>query len=69
LVVAPDPRQPDRELVKRVAAIDLDGRLLLAGDAQDASTDSRTFVAIDPAAIRGRPWFRVRPLERLGRVG
>jgi hypothetical protein len=52
-----------------VAAIDLDGRLLLAGDARDASTDSRTFGAIDPTAIRGRPWFRVRPLERLGRVG
>lgn len=69
LVVAADPRRPDRELVKRVAAIDLDGRLLLTGDARDASTDSRTFGAIDPAAVRGRPWFRVRPLERFGRIG
>jgi nickel-type superoxide dismutase maturation protease len=68
LVVAPDPRQPERDLVKRVAAVDLDGRLLLAGDARDASTDSRTFGAVDPATVRGRPWFRVRPLERLGRV-
>jgi nickel-type superoxide dismutase maturation protease len=68
LVVALDPRDPGRELVKRVAALDLDGRLLLAGDARGASTDSRTFGAVDPAAVRGRPWFRVKPLRRLGRV-
>jgi len=68
LVVATDPRMPRRELVKRVAAVDLDGRLLLAGDARDASTDSRTFGAIDPRSVRGRPWFRVRPLRRLGRI-
>ena len=69
LVVAPDPREPERELVKRVAAVDLDGRLLLAGDDRDASTNSRTFGAIDPATVRGRPWLRVRPLERFGRIG
>jgi nickel-type superoxide dismutase maturation protease len=69
LVVAPDPRQPERELVKRVAAIDLDGHLLLMGDARDASTDSRTFGAVDPATVRGRPWFRVKPLAGFGRVG
>jgi nickel-type superoxide dismutase maturation protease len=69
LVVAPDPRQPDRELVKRVAAVDLDGRLLLAGDARDASTDSRTFGAVDPATVRGRPWLRIKPLDGFGRVG
>ncbi len=69
LVVAVDPRDPARELVKRVSAVDLDGRLLLAGDARGASTDSRTFGAVDPTAVRGRPWFRVKPLTRLGRVG
>jgi nickel-type superoxide dismutase maturation protease len=68
LVVAPDPREPARDLVKRVDELDLDGRLLLAGDARDASTDSRTFGAIDPASVRGRPWFRVRPLARVGRI-
>ncbi len=68
-MVAVDPRDPDRELVKRVSAVDLDGRLLLAGDARDASTDSRTFGAIDPTAVRGRPWFRVKPLTRFGRIG
>jgi nickel-type superoxide dismutase maturation protease len=68
LVVAIDPRDPGRELVKRVAAVDLDGRLLLAGDARGASTDSRTFGAVDAAVIRGRPWFRVKPLTRFGRI-
>ena len=69
LVVAVDPRDAARELVKRVSAVDLDGRLLLRGDARDASTDSRTFGAVDPAAVRGRPWFRVKPLTRFGRIG
>lgn len=69
LVVVPDPRDPSRELVKRVAAIDLDGRLLLAGDARNGSTDSRTFGAVDPSVVRGRPWWRVRPLDTFGRVG
>ena len=68
LVVARDPRQRRRELVKRVAAVDLDGRLLLAGDARDASTDSRTFGAVEPAAVLGRPWFRVKPVARFGRI-
>jgi nickel-type superoxide dismutase maturation protease len=68
LVVALDPRQQRRELVKRVAAVDLDGRLLLAGDAREASTDSRTFGAVDPSAVAGRPWFRIKPLTRIGRI-
>jgi len=66
LVVAPDPREPGRMLVKRVAAIDIDGRLLLAGDAREASTDSRTFGAVDPASVLGRAWFRVWPRRRFG---
>ena len=51
-----------------MAAVDLDGRLLLAGDARDASTDSRTFGAVDPSAVVGRPWFRIKPLARIGRI-
>jgi nickel-type superoxide dismutase maturation protease len=69
LVVAGDPRQTARALVKRVVAVDADGRLELAGDAPNASTDSRTFGPLDPAAIGGRPWFRIHPRTRLGRVG
>ena len=43
LVLAPDPREPARLLIKRVASIDHDGRLELLGDALEASTDSRVF--------------------------
>ncbi len=68
LIVAPDPRDPARVLVKRVAAVDLDGRLLLAGDDREASTDSRTFGAIEAGAVGGRAWFRVWPLGRFGPV-
>lgn len=68
LVVVPDPRQPARLLVKRVGSVERGGRLLLQGEAPDASTDSRTFGAVDPGAVLGRPWFRYWPLRRIGRV-
>lgn len=68
LIVAPDPREADRLLLKRVAGLDAGGRLLLSGDAGDASTDSRTFGAIDAAAVLGRAWFRVWPWRRFGVV-
>ena len=68
LVLAPDPRDADRLLVKRVASIDDHGRLELLGDSPDASTDSRVFGTIDPSAVRGRPWFRYWPIRRMGRV-
>ncbi|MEO7119034.1 MAG: nickel-type superoxide dismutase maturation protease [Candidatus Limnocylindrales bacterium] len=68
LVVVPDPREPSRELVKRVATVDVDGRSTVRGDAPGASTDSRTFGPLDPATFLGQPWFRYWPLRRLGRV-
>ena len=68
LVLAPDPRMPTRVLVKRVVATDPDDWLRLAGDAPEASTDSRTFGAIDPATVAGRPWFRYWPPRRWGRI-
>jgi nickel-type superoxide dismutase maturation protease len=68
LVLAPDPREPGRLLVKRVASIDVDGHLELLGDAPAASTDSRHFGMIDPAGVRGRPWFRYWPLGRVGTI-
>jgi nickel-type superoxide dismutase maturation protease len=59
LVLAPDPRQPVRELVKRVAGIS-DGVIELRGDAADASTDSRAFGGVPVDRIRwrvaGRYW-------------
>ena len=68
LVVAPDPRQSDRLLVKRVAAFEADDRLILAGDAPDASTDSRAFGAVALETVLGRAWFRVWPRGRVGTV-
>ncbi len=69
LVVVPDPRDARRVLIKRVGAVQPDGRVALVGDAPDASTDSRVFGPIDPATIVGRPWFRYWPVRRFGRVG
>jgi nickel-type superoxide dismutase maturation protease len=66
LVLAPDPRAPERLLIKRVASVDRDGRLTILGDAPDASTDSREFGTIAPGDVRGRPWFRYWPLGSLG---
>ena len=68
MVLAPDPRLPSRELIKRVTAINRDtGTVSLAGDAREASTDSRAFgpVLVDSVCWRviGRYW----PLsQRLG---
>jgi len=69
LVLVPDPREATRLLVKRVAQIDPDDWLHLAGDAPDASTDSRTFGSIDPTTVEGCPWFRYWPPRRWGRIG
>jgi nickel-type superoxide dismutase maturation protease len=68
LVLAPDPREPARLLVKRVGGVESDGRLRLLGDAPEASTDSREFGAIDAGTVAGRPWFRYWPLRRVGRL-
>jgi nickel-type superoxide dismutase maturation protease len=68
LVVVPDPRDEDRLLVKRVAAVTDDGRLELAGDDPDSSTDSRTFGPADPASVIGRPWARYWPPRRVGLI-
>jgi len=66
IVVAPDPREPGRLLVKRVGGVAVDGSLELRGDAPDASTDSRTFGPLPAAAVTGRAWARYWPLRRVG---
>jgi len=66
LILAPDPRESGRVLIKRVAEVSPDGRLTVLGDAPDASTDSRAFGAIDATDVRGRPWFRYWPPGRVG---
>lgn len=69
VVLAPDPRQPGRELVKRVAAVDASaGSVELHGDALEASTDSRAFGVVPIANVRwrviGRYWPLTRPPSR-----
>lgn len=68
VIVVPDPRTPDRLLVKRVRSIDPEGRLDVAGDSPARSTDSRTFGSLRPEDVRGRAWARYWPLRRIGRV-
>jgi nickel-type superoxide dismutase maturation protease len=67
VVAARDPREPARVLVKRVVEVDGD-RLVLHGDAPDASTDSRTFGPVDVGAVLGRAVYRYAPAGRAGRI-
>jgi len=67
IAVATDPRDPSRTLVKRVTAVDEDG-VVLQGDNPAASTDSRTFGALPPNAVKGRAVYRYAPSGRAGRL-
>jgi phage repressor protein C with HTH and peptisase S24 domain len=58
LVVAVDPREPSRLLIKRVAQVLDEGRLTLAGD-HPAHTHDRLIVAAGD--VVGRPWLRYWP--------
>jgi nickel-type superoxide dismutase maturation protease len=69
VVLAADPRQADRELIKRVASIDeAESSAELRGDAPEASTDSRDFGAVPLSTIRWRAVFRYWPPQRAGRL-
>lgn len=59
VVLAPDPREPRRELVKRVAGIEADG-VALRGDNVAASTDAR----VAPDRVRWRAVLRYWPPNR-----
>ena len=67
VVLAPDPRDGRRELVKRVATTD-DRGLRLRGDNPAASTDARTFGAVAPGSVRWHAIGRYWPLHRAGLV-
>lgn len=67
LVVATDPREPARILIKRVGAVSGD-QVTVLGDRREASTDSRHFGALPVSAIIGRPVLRYAPLARFGPV-
>jgi signal peptidase I len=78
LVVIPDPSQPDRWVVKRVAALPGEqvvtaGRVLAAGaglvvlgDNAAHSTDSRHYGAVPDRDVHRRVWCRYAPAERSG---
>ena len=69
IVLAADPREPSRELIKRVSALeDRSGLVELAGDAREASTDSRTFGRVPVESIRWRVVARYWPAARAGRL-
>ncbi len=68
IVVAPDPREPERRLVKRVAGVDLHRQVQLLGDNPDESTDSRHFGPVPANTVRGRVRWRYWPLGRFGAV-
>ena len=67
VVLAPDPRDPGRELIKRVTAVS-DSGVIVRGDNPAESTDARTFGALSPAEVRWRVVARYWPPGRFGLV-
>jgi nickel-type superoxide dismutase maturation protease len=67
VVLALDPRDASRELVKRVARVDEHGTEL-RGDHADSSTDARTFGTLPESAVTWRAIARYWPPGRLGRL-
>ena len=67
IVVSADPRNPRRELIKRVAGV-AHGRVTLRGDNSMSSTDARTFGPVAAAEVRWRVIARYWPLDAAGRV-
>lgn len=67
IVLARDPRDAKRELIKRVAGVGKDG-LRLLGDNPAASTDARAFGAVPAAAVEWRVVGRYWPVDRFGRI-
>jgi nickel-type superoxide dismutase maturation protease len=65
VVAVADPRD-GRLLVKRVASVTADGRLVVVGDDPSASTDSRTFGPVPRSAVRGQAVHRYAPPGRTG---
>lgn len=67
VVALPDPRRPERLLVKRVVA-ETPERLTVMGDNAEESTDSRHFGAVAREAVWGLAVYRYAPAGRTGRV-
>ncbi len=67
VVVAADPRDGRRELVKRVAAVGPHG-VTLRGDNPVASTDARTFGDVGTDQVWWRALVRIWPSDRFGAI-
>jgi signal peptidase I len=67
VVLAPDPRDDGRELVKRVAAVGAPG-ITLHGDNPSFSTDARRFGSVPAADVRWRAVLRYWPADRIGPI-
>ncbi|HEV3365169.1 MAG TPA: S26 family signal peptidase [Acidimicrobiia bacterium] len=67
LVAVGDPRDAERLMVKRVVAVG-GGDVVVRGDNEGASTDSRHYGPVRVAAIEGRVIYRYLPEERRGRL-
>ena len=76
VVAVPDPRRPERLLIKRVTGFTAtatgtgteNASVVLAGDAPGESTDSRTFGPVPAASIWGVARYRYAPADRAGRI-
>jgi signal peptidase I len=81
VVLATDPREPRRRIVKRIAGAPgetvtaggrawtlAEGEWLLLGDAPDFSTDGRDFGPVGLQSIHARAWFVYWPPGRVRRV-
>ncbi|HEX7225632.1 MAG TPA: S26 family signal peptidase [Candidatus Limnocylindria bacterium] len=67
VVLALDPRDAARELVKRVDAV-TDAGVVLRGDHAALSTDARTFGALPASAVTWRAVLRYWPPGRVGQI-
>lgn len=65
LIALADPRDAERTMIKRVAGFDGEG-ILVRGDNESASTDSRHFGPVRRNALRGRVVYRYHPESRRG---
>jgi nickel-type superoxide dismutase maturation protease len=68
LVALADPRDPGRTMIKRVVGFEAAG-VLVRGDNEALSTDSRHFGPVDAGGLRGRVILRYHPEHRRGRFG
>jgi nickel-type superoxide dismutase maturation protease len=67
LVALSDPRDAERTMIKRVASFE-GGGVVVRGDNEAGSTDSRHFGPVSRRALRGRVVYRYHPESRRGRL-